>query len=371
MISSISLYFHIPFCTKKCPYCHFYVVPNRPDLQQVLLEGLRQEWIQRLPLIKGKQITSIYFGGGTPTLFPSGIQEICSWFSELDLTSDCEITIEGNPEELDLLLLKMFHELGINRLSLGIQSLDDSSLQLLERVHSAKKGRQAIFDAARAGFENISIDLMYDLPSQTKTSWQRTLSSLSDLPLTHLSLYNLTIEPHTVFFKRKKSLQPTLPNQEESLELLEMALDTLKHLGFERYEISAFAKGGLYSRHNTGYWTGRPFLGFGPSAFSYWEGKRFRNIAHLQRYRRMLGEGSSPSDFEEELPYPANVNELLAVRLRLLEGVDLSLSSLPSETHAALSRLIENGLLEKQGARIALTPRGRLFYDTVAEEIIS
>ncbi len=358
----ISLYFHIPFCTKKCPYCHFYVIPNRLSHQQLLRDSLALEWEQQFPLLEGKEITSIFFGGGTPTLF-DGIGDILQRIPRAD---DCEITIEANPEESSPALFASLRSAGINRLSLGVQSLDDRSLQTLERIHSAEKARQALFDAEKEGFQNVSIDLMYDLPGQTEESWRYTLDQLPDLPLHHLSLYNLTIEPHTAFYKRKVQT----PGGELSLRFLTTALDKLESIGLKRYEISAFAQPGHASRHNLGYWTGRPFLGFGPSAFSYWEGERFRNVAHLHRYARHLRMGTSPIDFRERLPYPANIKELLAIHLRLKEGVDLELFALPPETKATIEKLKAAGLLQQIGPQLQLTDRGLLLYDTVAIELI-
>lgn len=359
----VSLYFHIPFCTKKCPYCHFYVIPNRLPYHKLLLEALTLEWEQQYPLLQGQTITSIYFGGGTPSLF-THIEEI---LQRIPRDPDCEITIEANPEENDIALFSHFRSIGINRLSLGVQSLDDRSLQTLERIHSAEKARQAIFNAQKAGFENVSIDLMYDLPGQTEESWRYTLDQLPHLPIHHLSLYNLTIEPHTSFDKRKVKI----PTGELSLRFLTTALEKLETIGLKRYEISAFALPGHESRHNLGYWTARPFLGFGPSAFSYWEGERFKNIAHLHRYAQALKAGQSPVDFRERLPYPANVNEQLAIHLRLKEGVNMDRFEICGETKSAIENLKELGLLKQERSQLMLTEKGMLFYDTVASEIIS
>lgn len=328
------------------------------------MEGLRLEWQRESPKLQGKQVVSVYFGGGTPSLLsPAYLAEILDWVHP-HLSPDSEITIEANPEESGQRLFEEFLDLGINRLSLGVQSLDDSSLQEIERIHSAERAERAIREAELAGFKNISIDLMFDLPGQTEASWARTLAKLPGLPITHLSLYNLTIEPHTPFFKRKEAIEKRQPQGEASLRLLEAALDAFEEMGLKRYEISAFAKDGLISKHNTGYWTGRPFLGFGPSAFSYWEGKRYSNISNLQKYRK----GGNTVDFSEELPYPDNVHERFAVRLRLLEGA--SKEELPKETLAKLKTLAKEGYLEEEKERWKLTDRGRLFYDTVAAEII-
>lgn len=285
----------------------------------------------------------------------------------LKLDPTCEITIEANPEEGSEALFSEFLSYGINRLSMGVQSLDDRSLQTLERSHSSKKAKAAILNAAKAGFSNISIDLMYDLPDQTESSWNYTLSQIPPLPIQHLSLYNLTIEPHTSFYKRRKEL--SFPPPETSLAFLDTAVEALERTGLKRYEISAFAKPGFESRHNLGYWTGRPFLGFGPSAFSFWEGSRFRNIAHLQRYTRELKEKKTPIDFQEKLPFPQNLKEKFAVQLRLLEGAELP-PDMPSETIQIIHQLIEQEYLIQTGPKIQLSKKGLLFHDTIASEVI-
>lgn len=363
-----SLYFHIPFCSKKCPYCHFYVLPNRAKDQALLREGLALEWALQAPLLEGVEIASIYFGGGTPTLFGAeGLGEALARCRALPWAPGCEVTVEANPEESSVELFAALKGVGVNRISLGVQSLDDRSLAVLERQHSAKKAKEAIEAVRQAGIDNVSIDLMYDLPSQTEASWRYTLDQLPSLPIQHLSLYNLTIEPHTSFHKRKKSL--VFPTADESLRLLHLGLDALQKTGLERYEISAFAKPGFTSRHNVGYWTFRPFLGFGPSAFSHWGGERFQNICHLGRYSEALRAGRSPVDYRERLPYPANLKEQLAVQLRLKRGVELP-DQLPEETKRAIASLQEQGFVEKQSSLLRLTERGMLFYDTVATELI-
>lgn len=366
---SVSLYFHIPFCTRKCPYCHFYVLPDEERFKAQLLTSLALEWQMQAPLLQNKTQISLYFGGGTPFLFgPTAIQTIIDWASP---PKGCEITLEANPENVTLELMQAYKKAGVNRVSIGVQSLDDSSLGTLHRTHNAETALRAIERTYEAGIDNISIDLMYDLPSQTLESWERTLSRLEKLPITHLSLYNLTFEPHTVFFKHRKKLTPLVPAPDLSLRMLQSAVDRLEALGLKRYEISAFAKPGFASKHNSGYWTARPFLGFGPSAFSYWEGKRFRNIANLSAYSKALAENRSPVDFAETLAYPDNLHELLAVRLRLLEGVAFSeFPELPASTHDILRSLSAQGWIELTPARAKLSQEGLLFYDSVAAAII-
>jgi len=358
----LSLYFHIPFCSQKCPYCHFFVVKDREDQKDALLEALLLELALRQKELQNHSIVSIYFGGGTPSLFgPGRIQTLLS-----SLPSDCEITLEANPEDVTSDLMKSYVRAGINRVSLGLQSLQDDALITLGRTHTANKAIQAVEMTHDAGIENISIDLMYELPDQDLASFESTLKQIEKLPINHLSLYNLTIEPHTPFSKKKLNL----PSQETGLKMLQSAILHIESIGLKRYEISAFARSGKESVHNTGYWKARPFFGLGPSAFSFYGGARFQNVCNLKKYCDALQNGHIPTDFEEKLPYPQNVHELLAVRLRLVEGVKLEDFSLPKTTNAKLIQLREEGLLEQREDRLCLSERGLLFYDTVASELI-
>lgn len=338
------------------------MIPNRPASHLILSDAIELEWQKKLPLLEGKEIVSIYFGGGTPSLF-KGVEQI---LERIQIAAHTEITIEANPEESSPEMFSFFRKIGINRLSLGVQSLDDRSLETLERIHTAARAKRAIQEAREAGFENISIDLMYDLPNQTEESFRYTLNQLAELQIQHLSLYNLTIEPHTPFFKRKIET----PQKEISLRLLNMALTQLEEIGLKRYEISAFAKKGCKSRHNLGYWQARSFLGFGPSAFSYWEGERFRNTPNLAQFHKRLKEGQDPADFREKLEYPKNILERLAVALRVLEGVCIDEWQLPEETMQTLEKLKREGLLEQRQKHLALSKRGMLLYDSIATELI-
>lgn len=368
----VSLYFHIPFCTKKCPYCHFYVLPDQDRFHSLLLQGLELEWERALPLLSTHSIRTIYFGGGTPSLLKTGeLATLLHLIRKTHSIENIEITMEANPEKMDASKMREFHDLGINRLSFGVQSFDAAHLTLLGRTHSATQAAEAILLAERTGFKNISLDLMYDLPGQTPASYQNSLEAALKLPITHLSLYNLTIEPHTAFFKRKEELLPHIPDEEASLEMYRLSQECTKASGFEQYEISAFAKPGFHSRHNSGYWLGTPFLGFGPSAFSYFEGKRFRNIANINRYTAALQQGESPVDFEEELSPESRLRELLAIRLRLISGVDLEqFPALPLDLKNIIDQLIEQQLLKIKENTLSLSEKGILLYDSVATELI-
>ena len=376
-LEEISLYFHIPFCTRKCDYCHFYVLPDHEHAKDLLAEGFQLEWALIQPTLVNKTITTLYFGGGTPSLFgPARIDALLEHIRETcQVSPSVEITLEANPENITSELMQAYAEVGINRVSIGIQTLDSHLLQLLGRLHSPDRAIQAIYTTYQAGIHNISVDLMYDLPNQTVEHWATTLQLLRPLPLHHLSLYNLTIEPHTLFFKKQHALRPLLPLEEESLAMYEMAIQHLEARGLQRYEISAFALPGYESRHNTGYWTGRSFLGLGPSAFSYWEKKRFRNIAHLNRYCQFLKEGRLPRDFEELLDPAAQQRELLVIHLRLRQGVNMQKfihqqGELDQATYNTLKQLIEENYLRDEQGHLQLTYKGILFYDTVAAELI-
>lgn len=328
------------------------------------MDGFAREWSRLKPLTSNKTLKSIYFGGGTPSLMgPDRIHEILQWLSP---SGDIEITIEANPENMHAETMRGYAQAGINRVSIGIQTLDNGLLKQLGRLHDGKRALDAVETTFSAGIHNISVDLMYDLPGQELMHWENTLDRICQLPIAHLSLYNLTIEPHTVFFKHRERLEKILPDEDASLRMYEMAVSKLGAAGLDQYEISAFARNGFHSRHNVGYWTGRPFLGLGPSAFSYWENRRYRNIANLNKYCLL----ENPVDFEETLDDLARMRELLAIRLRLTSGVDLREWTLDPETSQAIESLIHQELLEKTDDNLKMTRKGILFYDTIASEIV-
>ena len=375
--NQVGLYIHIPFCSKKCPYCHFFVIPDKESFQKKFLAAFLQEWQLKIPLLKDKQIVSIYFGGGTPTrLSLAYLTKIVEVVLSSKVAANCEITIEANPEDINTELLHVLKDLSFNRISFGAQSFNDNELISLGRGHTAKQSMIAIQTAYLAGFDNLSIDLMFELPNQTLSSWRKTLSQLRDLPIKHLSLYNLTFEQHTVFYQKKQQLQKLIPPPEECLPMLQEAIESLKKMGFERYEISAFAKSKACSLHNTGYWLGRPFLGYGPSAFSYWEKRRFSNLSHFNQYCNLLKMQQDPVGFSEQLAFPHNLYELFVIQLRLCEGVNIAAfeqmhGSLPRDFLEICERLIvKEKWLSRDEDHLFLTEKGMLFYDSVAAELI-
>lgn len=351
-----SLYIHLPFCTKKCDYCHFFVLPDKEIYKEQLHTALKQE-IAFLNL--KKPLKSLYFGGGTPALYgPDRIWELIDLLPEAE-----EVTLEANPDGVSKNLIQAYAKAGINRVSLGVQTFDAPLLVKLGRTHSTKDASSAVFAIKDASIDNISIDLMYDLPGQTVEGWEKTVETAVSLPITHLSLYNLTIEPGTVFFKFQDKLMRELPSENDSLIMYKRAQEILENGGLKQYEISAFAKEGAYSKHNTGYWLGRPFYGLGPSAFSYWDQRRFRNIANLNKYSQALNEGRFPIDFEEKLSPEASERELFLIALRLLQGTHI-----PSFKEELLP-FVKEGLITMND-KVCLTPRGLLLYDSIAASLV-
>ena len=351
-----SVYIHLPFCKKKCDYCHFFVLPDKEIYKERLHAALLKE-IQLISL--KKPLKSLYFGGGTPSLYgPERLQELIRALPEAE-----EVTLEANPDGLSLELLKAYKTAGVNRVSLGVQAFDSPQLIKLGRIHNELESQKCVHLIREAGFENITIDLMYDLPGQTLEMWKKTLETAVSLPITHLSLYNLQIEPATVFFKHRSRLEKEMPTDEESLKMYEMAQAVLTDAGLEQYEISAFAKPGYYSKHNVGYWLGREFYGLGPSAFSYREGRRYQNVANLNKYCEAIEKRVFPVDFEEKLEGEQAERELFLIGLRMLQGVKI-----PS-FREELVPLEKEGLITVSD-KVQLTPKGILLYDAIAETLV-
>lgn len=327
------------------------------------------------------KLVSIYFGGGTPSLFqPSRIEKvICAALeaansSTTTIPAPQEITLEINPERHPAHELQAYFWAGVNRLSIGVQSFHDKELAFLGRTHSSQDILQTISVAEKVGFKNISIDLMYELPNQSREEWFVNLKTAASLPITHLSLYNLQIEEGSLYFKQKEKIQYLLPGDETGLWMYETAQEVLTAAGFVQYEISAFARPGYQSLHNSGYWVGREFLGIGPSAWSFMGNQRSVRIPNIQRYIQALVNQESPVESQDMCDPCVRRKELLVVGLRLFAGVFLpdfeaAWGSLESETLHQIERLKQDELLTGT-TQLKLTPRGRVFYDYVASALI-
>lgn len=304
------LYLHIPFCEHKCLYCDFYsIAPDgtRTDYEKLVgrfLKALHSEVILRGadPLFEVRYDT-VFFGGGTPSLLsPSNIGEILSSLSRhFRINDEVEVTLETNPGTVDGEKLRAFRRAGVNRLSIGIQSFHEDDLKFLTRIHSAEQAREVVREAHNSGFDNISIDLIFSLPGQTLERWESNLRQALALHPKHLSCYSLIVEPTTPLWRLVETKQVTPLNPEADNELYQFTIKYLEDRGFEQYEVSNFALPGYQSRHNRNYWNHSNYLGLGPSAHSFWNGKRWWNIANVNGYAEKLEQSLIPVAGEEFL----------------------------------------------------------------------
>jgi len=310
------LYIHVPFCVKKCAYCDFYSLPDRPDLVEPYIHAVFKEATHHA----GLSFQTVYLGGGTPGLLGAqGLSRLIRGLRDIfDLSRVSEATLEVNPDSTSRTLLEAARMAGINRISIGVQSLVDLELQKAGRIHTAEQAIQSILMAKKAGFHSISCDVMLGLPGQNAATLISTLKKLLDLEIQHLSLYCLSIEPDTPF-----SIRPPadLPSEDEQADLYAGACTLLQEKGFLHYEISNFALPGYVCLHNLNYWQGGEYLGLGPAAASHLGGKRFKNRADLESY--LTNPGGFIED-EEILEIGQKTAEEAILRLRLLrEGLDI------------------------------------------------
>lgn len=356
----VGLYVHIPFCDGKCPYCDFYSVAPDDEVRRRYTDALCRE-IERYPSLAAD---TVYFGGGTPTLFgDEHLSRILSHLSEhYHLSPDAETTLEMNPRTADLPMLSRLRRSGFNRISIGVQSCIDPELRALGRRHTFADARQAVAYARQAGFENTSLDLMLGIPGQTADSLRRSIDLLCSLEPEHISAYILKIEPNTPF--ARMDLRSCLPDDDTQAELYELASALLRERGYRQYEISNFARPGFESRHNLKYWSCEEYLGFGPSAHSFYKDRRFF-------YPRDL-EGFIASPHTEEDGEGGGGEEYAMLRLRLADGLTYSGwqtrfgSELPQDYITRALPLAQAGLLVVDQTGIRLTPKGFL----VSNEII-
>jgi oxygen-independent coproporphyrinogen-3 oxidase len=373
---SLSIYIHVPFCARKCPYCHFFsTVGTEQDFDRYL-ESLLIEIDTKKSCFDRREIISVYFGGGTPFLI--GTDRLCTILqaiASISAITKAEITIEANPDSTSKDQLQVCFAAGFNRLSIGTQSFNNDILQKLRRPHTAQRNKEIIAEALEVGFSNISIDLMYDIPDLTLDIWKDTLTQAVLLPVTHISIYNLEIEPKTAWYRIKRQLQAKMPLPDVSLNMYQCAQEILQEHSFKQYEISAFARSSRRSIHNIGYWQGREFLGFGPAAFSYFRKTRFSNVPNLAKYSHSLTTGQSPI-LTEAISTPHElVREFLAIGLRMNDGVSLSalqnkFGMADSGLLSTIQHLLDIQLLTYNGDLLLLTNQGRIVYDSIASELI-
>jgi oxygen-independent coproporphyrinogen-3 oxidase len=371
------LYIHIPFCKQACHYCDFHFSTTLKNRDELLM-ALRVELALRRTYLESKTLDTIYLGGGTPSLL-EGI-ELRELLSELrdnyEVARSAEITLEANPDDLDPEKLQVLKDVGINRLSIGVQSFSEADLKFMNRAHNVGQAIQCIQDAQKIGINNISIDLIYGMQTLSDEQWNKNLDIAFSAGVQHLSCYSLTVEPRTALAKMIKAKKVPDIDDDKSVRQFEILMDRAADAGFEHYEISNFAKPGHYSKHNTSYWQGEPYLGIGPSAHSYDRESRQWNISNNHEYIRKLMVGTIPA--EREVLSPENLyNEYILTKLRTKWGVDSEkiksdFGSEQSMTFLAIADFqIQDGLMEKQGNIFRLTRKGKFYADRIAADFFT
>lgn len=371
-MTPFGLYVHIPFCVQKCFYCDFATAPYRRSVVEAFLDALRREADFYAFRIR-QPFTSVFFGGGTPSLLTGDqLKDLVAFLrATFSFLPDAEVSLEANPGSLDAAKLEAYRDAGVNRLSLGAQVFDDATLRLLGREHTTKHISESYHLARSAGFENLNLDLIFGLPGQQLSDWQKTLYTALELVPEHLSLYGLTVEPKTVFAYRQRRGELSLPDEETQAKMYEWSLDVLETAGYRHYEISNFAKPGYESRHNRLYWENAPYLGLGPGAWSYLDGERYGNLRSLGGYLKRLGEGFLPVGERERLTGRAARAETVIQALRLREGVSFRFyrerygSDLLVDFGEVIFPLRAAGLLERTPTHLRLTRKGLLLSDEV------
>lgn len=377
------IYLHIPFCEKKCIYCDFYSIESLSSMEK-FLRCLTIEIDLYAPYGRsGVTFDTIYFGGGTPSLLsPQSIDQILDGLHRnFRILSTAEVTLETNPGTVDLEKLKDFRNLGINRLSVGIQAFHDDELKFLSRIHSAEDAKECIKFAEKAGFENVSLDLIFALPGQSLRRWKENVSTAVSLSPQHISAYSLIIEDGTPLARMVEDGKIQPAPEELETEMYAFTMEYLAAEGFEHYEVSNYAKPGYRSKHNSLYWNHDNYLGFGPSSHSFWSGNplakptRWWNAASIGRYCEKLSRGVSPAEGEELLERGDLLTEEIFLGLRsgginvhklLVEyGVDL-FERYPEK----LDRFRRDHLLTLERETLRLTPKGFLLCDALALELV-
>lgn len=366
-------YIHIPFCARKCSYCDFHFSTDH-SYQDDMVDALCTELKLRSDAWSGEVFETIYFGGGTPSvLTPRQLERLISHVRmHYSVNDGVEITLECNPDDCFIENLAIWKELGVTRLSIGIQSFNDRQLEWMNRTHRAADSLTAVMNAKQVGFDELSLDLMYGLPNMTPEEWKEQLLRIIELNPEHISAYCLTVEQRTALSKWVKEGKITVSTNEQQSEQFELLVSTLKEAGYEQYEISNFARNQQYSKHNTSYWKGAKYLGIGPSAHGYDQTNRYWNQANNRAYIRALKEGELPETVETLSVYD-RFNETLMIGLRTKWGVSKSqlfgYVSPDAEWFQIVKEYEDKELLVQTEETIVLTEAGRLLADAIASDL--
>ena len=369
------IYLHIPYCKFKCIYCDFYKETDESNID-AFADAICKEMVLRKNELP-ETVHTIYFGGGTPSrLNKRHFNQIFdAMFSNYTIAEDAEITLEANPDDLTPEYIAMLTTLPVNRLSVGIQSFDDDELRFLSRRHNSRQAIDAVKNCQKAGFDNISIDLMYGLPKQTIEMWKSNLQIAMQLDIQHISAYHLIYEAHTKLFTmlQKGKVKPVA--DELSVDMFDTLLDTVSENGFEYYEISNFAKDKLYSKHNTSYWQNRKYLGLGPSAHSYSGDERSWNVSSIDKYIESINKGEMDRE-SETLTTAQKYNEFVLTAIRTMWGVDLNRLKekfgMQQYDYCMknLQKQMDAGFVTIEDNHLKLTRKGLFVADGIATELM-
>ena len=370
-IGYMHLYLHIPFCKQACHYCDFHFSTSMRQ-KSALVDALCVEIRLQKDYLPNQPLETIYFGGGTPSLLTESelVQIFDTIHAYFTVSPTPEITLEANPDDLTSDKLRQLRRY-VNRLSIGIQTFDEATLRWMNRAHTATEAKACVWLAREAGFENMSVDLIYGIPNRDNTRWQLDVDSILALNVPHLSAYALTIEPDTAFGRWQKKGKILPADEALAAEQFEDLIQAFGQSGYEHYEISNFAKPGQYARHNTAYWQRKSYLGIGPSAHSYNGHSRQYNIANNARYIAGIQQGTLPAEVEQ-LTIADQVNEYLLTGLRTQWGCSLTELTMLLDADFShrqrndLAAMYSSGWLIREGDLLRLTNAGKLFADRVA-----
>jgi oxygen-independent coproporphyrinogen-3 oxidase len=370
------IYIHIPFCKKLCIYCDFYKVIS-PENKDQFIQAIKKEAQTRQNYLSGENISTIYFGGGTPSVL--SVNEIRSVLEELNslfsIEEKYEFTVEINPEDADLTYMKGLKRIGVNRISLGIQSWKNEDLKFLNRRHDSTGAEKALRSAMDAGFDNISIDLIYGLPGMSVSDLEMNLDKSLQYDIKHISAYHLTVEPGTILGKMKNEGLFNETDEEESTNQFNLLVEKAEQAGFIHYEISNFGKEGYFSRHNTNYWKQVNYIGLGPSAHSFNGYSRQWNVRDVKKYISSVNKDNLLFE-KEELDIKTRFNEYIMVSLRTMWGIDLDYVErvFAKEGYDYIINLANKfrdyGLMKQDNKNLVLTNQGKMISDNIISEFM-
>lgn len=375
---NLGLYVHIPFCVRKCPYCDFNTFDVEKRAIQSFLSSLKNELRLIASELTPPAVDTVFIGGGTPTVLSGGqLSDVMHWIHKyIGIAPQAEVTVEANPGSVTVNGLKAMVRAGVNRVSLGVQSFSDDTLQRIGRNHTVHDVYTSYEQIRAAGIENVNFDLMFALPQQTVSDWEQTLDKALQLQPEHLSCYSLIIEEGTPFASLHARGKLSLPIEDDEALMYEKTIEACLIAGYEHYEISNFAKPGFQCRHNVLYWENKQWLAAGPGAHAYWQHRRYWNEKSLTGYDRLISQGELPVAGYEDRDLTERMDETVMLGLRLLDGVDVEAfrrsfdKSLVDEYGETIDRLSEWGLLEIDDRHMRLTPRGLMLGNQVAGEFL-